>query len=320
MKYLKIVIIFFILFSTSHAQYNQIRVGVMPFYDLDKSGTSGSRSQSVVSRLTETLFQYRFINLVERSMIKEMMKEAELGMSGIVNDATAVRLGKVHGLQLIITGTIEKGRISARAVHMETQKVISSASVISISNIEKLGEKIASGIEVFLARENLKSLRNDSPGIDLVFWIERTGSGGDKITSSSTGKLKIGNSVVFKFKVNRDGYLTIVDIQPGGDVVVLFPNDLHPSNKITSGKEYSIPSKDDGFEITVSEPAGRDTVVAYFTKQKVDWLDRKKLTGEGFWTVKKKQKFNMARGFKITATRLKRADWESRVIEIDVVK
>ena len=80
----------------------------------------------------------------------------------------------------------------------------------------------------------------------------------------------IGDSDVFKFKSNRDGSLTIVDIQAGRDVVVLFPNDLRPSNRIDSEAECSIPSGDDGFKITV--------------------------------------------------TKLKKTDWESMQINIDVVK
>ncbi len=50
----------------------------------------------------------------------------------------------------------------------------------------------------------------------------------------------------------------------------------------------------------------------------MDWLDRKKLTGEGFWSVKENEKYNMARGFKVTATKLKSSEWESKVLEIDI--
>ncbi len=61
-------------------------------------------------------------------------------------------------------------------------------------------------------------------------------------------------------------------------------------------------------------------MVAFFTEKKVDWLDRRKLSGEGFWTVKENEKYNLSRGFKITTTKLKRAEWESKVLEIDVIK
>ncbi|MDY6932945.1 MAG: DUF4384 domain-containing protein [Spirochaetota bacterium] len=321
MKHLKCIFVFLLFFTNASAQYSAVRIGVMPFVDSDKKNATSGRSEDATAQVTNALYKYKFIKLVDRSKMKEMMREIELGMSGIVDESTAVKVGKMHGLQMMVVGTIRKNRITARAVHMETQKVISSDSVADISGIELLGYKLASGIEVFLARENLKKLRNDSPDINLDFWVEKgSASRGLKITPSAAGRIKIGEKVVFKFKSNRDGYLTIVDIQPCGDVVVLFPNDIHSSNRIESGREYSIPSEEDGFEITVSEPAGLDTIVAFFTKERVDWLDRKKLIGEGFWTVKEKEKFSMSRGFKITATKLKHADWESRAIEIDVYK
>ena len=311
MKYLKYIPLVILLFSTAHTQYSKIRVGIMPFYDYNKKNTAGSNSKIVLSELSDSFSKYRFINLVERSKMEELVKEIELGQTGLVDENTAARLGKVQGLQVMVVGTINSDRITARAIHMETQKVIKSYSVPDISSIEVLGKKIASGIEVFIARENLKSMRNDSPSIDFKFWIDGT---------TDNREVKVGSKVEFKFKSNSDGFLTIVDIQPGGDVVILYPNDLHPSNKISAGMEYTIPSKEDGFEITVSEPAGLDTIVAFFTKTKVEWLDRNKLTGEGFWTVKENEKFALSRGFKITATKLRSADWESKTIEVMVVK
>lgn len=317
MKSLGKLTLFFLLVLTSYsyAQYDSITAGIMPFCDMEKNN---QKTDILLSELTDALSRYRFIKLVERSKLKEVVQEIKFGMTGMVDEATAVKAGKIQGLQIMIVGTLRKNKITARAIHTETSQVIVSYSVSGISGMDILGKKLAAGVETFLARENLKSLRNDSPKLALDFWVERKDKG--KITSGKKGVVKIGESVVFHFKSNKKGYLTIVDIQPGGDVVILFPNDMSPDNKISAGKTYSIPSEDDGFEITVSEPVGRDTVVAFFTKKKVDWLDRKKLTGEGFWTVKENEKFYMSRGFKVKATKLKRAAWESKVLEIDIEK
>lgn len=311
----RILIIFLFLLNTisySFAQYDSITTGIMPFYDVDKK----IKSELPVSELTAELSRYKFIKLVERSKLKDIMKEIEFGMTGMVDEATVTKAGKIHGLQLMIAGTIRENKITARAIHVETGKIIASYSVSGKEAIDILGKRLASGIETFLARESLKNLRNDSPVLNLDFWVERKNKG--KIKSNKKGVMKIGESVIFHFKANKDGYLTIVDIQPNDDVVILFPNDISPDNRIYSNKTYSIPSRDAEFEIIVSEPAGRDTVIAFFTEKKVDWLDRKKLTGEGFWTVKENEKLNITRGFKVKTTELKRAEWESRILEIDV--
>ncbi len=315
-----LVISFLTVSVTNRAQRRAIRTGVMPFYDAATRNTKSRNARLILSELTESLSHYKFIRMIERSRLKELIREIELGQSGFIDNATAVKVGKVHGLQVMMVGTINRDRITARAIHMETQRVISTASVSGISDIKVLGEKLASGIEVFLAKENLKSLRNDSPEIDLRFWVSSLSRGGFDIGPNKSGRIKIGEKVVFRFQSNQSGYLTIVDIQPGGDVVVLFPNEAHPSNRIESDRLYSIPSENDTFEITVSEPVGTDTLVAYFTKKRVDWLDRKKLTGEGFWTVKQNERLATARGFAVTATKLKRTEWESVIIEIAVVR
>ena len=60
--------------------------------------------------------------------------------------------------------------------------------------------------------------------------------------------------------------------------------------------------------------------MAFFTEKPVDWLDRSKLSGEGFWSVKENQKLELTRGFKVTSTKLNSRQWESKSLEIEVVK
>ncbi len=315
MKITGIVSTLLILCLTSHAETGRIRTGVLPFFDARAGTRNSSRSHGVLSEIISGLGEYRFIDLVERAETHKLLKEIALGQSGLIDEKTAVKAGRVHGLQLMITGTISASRISARIIDIETQKIISAFSVEG-NEWSILGKKLASGIEGHLARENLKSLRNDSREIDLKFSVERPS--GEII--DNRGDAKIGEKVVFSFSSNRSGYLTIVDIQPGGDVVILFPNDTQPSNRIEAERQYRIPSVNDAFEITVSKPAGTDTLVAFFTVKKVRWLDRKRLTGRGFWSVREKEKLAVSRGFQVTATGLKKSLWESRVININVTK
>ena len=303
---INIILFILILIRFSYAQYGSINVGILPFSD------------PVVSELSGELSKYKFIKLVERSKLKEILKEFEMGMTGMVDEKTVSKAGTLHGIQIMITGSAGKNKISARAIHTESAKVIASASTSGRLKLQQLCRKLASGIEMFLARENLKTLRNDSPELKLDFWLKRKDN--RSISPGKKGDMKIGESVVFFFKADTGGYLTIVDIQPDGNVVILFPNEMSPDNKIRGNRVYAIPSKNDEYEITVSKPAGTDTVVAFFTKKRVGWLDRKKLMGKGFWIVRDYERYNLTRGFKITTTKLKKSDWESKTLEIDVVE
>jgi hypothetical protein len=301
--------------SPASPQEYALKVGIVDFHETAKTAR---QAPAVISGLTESLSRYNFIKLVDRSKLDALIRELELGQSGLVNEATAAKAGRVHGLQVMITGSISSKGVTARAIHTETQKVISTASS-GVSDMDKLGRELALGIELFIARETLKGLRNDNPDIDIQFWVEKR-SDRTKLTYSGDNKIKIGESIDFHIKSSRSGYLTIIDIQPCGDIVLLFPNDMKPSNAVKADTEYVIPSGDDEFEITVTEPVGRDTVVVFFTEKRVDWLDMKKLAGRGFRSIPEGLKAGMTRGLSVTSTKLKKSEWKTVTLELEVGK
>jgi len=307
------IFVFFCLINTADSQYSKIGLAIFPFKGADKQ-----TEEKIISELNGELYKSKFIRVLDRSNVDTMMKEASLGMTGAINPATVVEVGKIHGMQVMISGSYNKNRIVANATHMETLKVISSATVNSIGEIEELGKKLKAGIESYVIGETLKKLRNETPEISLDFWVQKKGSS-EKIIPGKKGRVKIGDSVEFHFKSDKDGYITILDIQPGGDLVILFPNDSESSNKITAGMEYVIPSAESGFETIVSEPAGLDKLLVFFTTKKWDLLDPKILTGEGFKSVKEDKKEEMSRGFTNIST-LKKNQWVGKSIEIEVVK
>ncbi len=302
-----------VLLPGLEAQYAAVSLGIMPFTDTKGKAVA---DDAAASELSAVLGRYRFIRLVERARLDELMNEIQLGMTGLVDEGSAVKAGKIRGLEVLVLGAVGPSGVSARAVHTETGRVIASYTVASALEMRTLGERIAFDIETHLSRENVKRLRNESPSIHTEFWMEKKSGG--RLVSGNKNALRIGDSVTFHFKANRNGFLTIVDIQPGGDVVILFPNDFSRDNRVAAGTLYSIPSASDTFEITVSEPSGVDTVVAFFTEKKAEWLDPGKLEGSGFWTVKGTERLNATRGLTVTATSLKKEEWESSVIEIEV--
>ena len=298
-----------IIITQSLSAGGRVRTGIAPFKSTKKNKEEAA---AAVSEITSVFSKYKFIRLLDRSRIDTLMNEIVLKQQGIIDENTAVREGKLLGLQVMVVGRLHRGRLSAKAIHIESQKVIGAHST-DAAQPAKLALKLLRTIENHLAREKLKTLRNDSPSIKLEFWLEADGK---KVNS----KTRVGKSSVFKFRSNQPGYLTIVDIQPGGDVVILYPNEFTKRPKLQANRVYSVPSEDDEFEITVTEPAGKDTLVAFFTRKKVPWLDPRKLQGEGFLTVKDGKKLDMARGFAVTATKLKKKEWESKTLEIEVVR
>ena len=308
---ISLLLIFAVFRADVFSQEASVSVGIIDFQSKDKTGNDG---KAAVSALSSYLGKYRFINLVERSRIGAILQEMELSQAGIIDEKDAIRIGKISGVRVLIDGSVTDRGAHARAIYAETGKII---SVSSAADYASMAKELARGIEVYLAKENIRTLRNESSDISASFGAELPDG---FITAGSAGRARVGNTVSFHFKSETDGYLSIIDIQPSGDIVLLYPNDFAADNAIKAGTEYSIPSRDDTFDLTFTEPAGQDTLVAFFTKKKVDWLDKDKLTGDGFKTVKEGEKFAVARSVTIRSKQLKNNEWKSLVLTIEVGK
>ena len=82
--------------------------------------------------------------------------------------------------------------------------------------------------------------------------------------------LGLGETVSFRARSSRAGYLTLVDLGTDGRVTVLYPNRYEPENRIAAGETYTFPSPEMGFEIQAQPPPGRGTVQAFLTPRPLD--------------------------------------------------
>lgn len=64
-----------------------------------------------------------------------------------------------------------------------------------------------------------------------------------------------GDLLIVHVKAERDGFLTLYDLTPDGEVVKLFPNRYSPNARITGGQEFRIPPPGAGYAIRVHIPS-----------------------------------------------------------------
>jgi len=88
--------------------------------------------------------------VVDRIHLKNILKEHKLSASGIIDPTTARKLGKIAGVDTIITGTItpfgERVRLSAKVLETDSAKVI-CASRGNIPKTDAIEELLGKGIE-----------------------------------------------------------------------------------------------------------------------------------------------------------------------------
>lgn len=112
---------------------NNKKIAIIPFSYAD--GREAAKDGSVISeRLTMKLIKQQKFEIVERSMLDKVMKELKLQNSGGMDAGSTQQLGKLLGVEAIVTGTIvempsDKLEVNARLIKTETAQAIGASQV-----------------------------------------------------------------------------------------------------------------------------------------------------------------------------------------------
>jgi curli biogenesis system outer membrane secretion channel CsgG len=94
---------------------NRIRVAVMNFENNSTWSYWGDDlGYAVADELVTQLFGTGQFSLVERSQLESVLAEQNLGQSGLVNPTQAAEIGRLLGVQLILTGSITRFSIDTK--------------------------------------------------------------------------------------------------------------------------------------------------------------------------------------------------------------
>lgn len=108
------------------------KIAILPFIHHDGSTSSGSIIIS--ERLITYISEFKSISVIERTLLNEVMKEHKLAETGIIDQATTKEIGKILGVEAIVTGTLinienKLIEINARMIHTETGKILSAGRI-----------------------------------------------------------------------------------------------------------------------------------------------------------------------------------------------
>ena len=124
------------------------KIAIMEFPDLH--GSVSELGKFIPEELTTRLFMTKRFEVVERSLLNKVLEEQNLGISGLVDASSAAQIGKMLGVEAIVTGTItDMGnmlRINARIIATETASVfaVSSVSIEKEPHLVAMLERTAS--------------------------------------------------------------------------------------------------------------------------------------------------------------------------------
>jgi TolB-like protein len=127
------------------------KIAVIEFPNLEGSVTG--LGKYLAEELTTRLFRTGRFQIVERRLMNKMMEEQKLSATGLIDEKTASKFGRILGVDALTTGTIAElntsVRVNARLISVETGNVFAVASVNIPMNTEVellLGKKTSTGV------------------------------------------------------------------------------------------------------------------------------------------------------------------------------
>lgn len=106
------------------------KIAVIEFPNLE--GNVSDLGKYLAEELTTRLFRTGRFQIIERQLMKKMMEEQKLNASGLIDEKTASKLGRILGVDALTTGTIAElntgVKINARLIAVETGAVFAVAS------------------------------------------------------------------------------------------------------------------------------------------------------------------------------------------------
>lgn len=142
---------------------SQIKIGIVEFEEKNQTGLENAGrivAEWVLTELQNT-GEYK---IVERLMLQQVLEEQALMLSGIIDDSQVVEIGKIYGIDAIVTGSVmrigSEINITARIINVQTAEVLKTASGTAevLGNLERESKIIANNLadisrEEFQVRE-----------------------------------------------------------------------------------------------------------------------------------------------------------------------
>ena len=140
-KTIKILIVLLLLTGINQSEGAVPRLGVPKFQSSSKGIDSGYLDL-ITDNFINTLAGSKSIAVLERSRLDVIASEQKLNLSGLVDTAYAVEIGRLAGCQYMIVGSVyvqESANIAVRVVDVKTGEIyLSMSETSSSSNISSM--------------------------------------------------------------------------------------------------------------------------------------------------------------------------------------
>ena len=128
--------------ATNVSKEKKQKVAILPFRELD--GKPTVLGTYVSEELVTDLFMIGGLDIVERTMLDRVLGEIKLGQTGVIDPETAKKVGKVAGVDAIVTGSITDLQsyvaLNCRLIDAQTGHVFAAAQtkIVKDDDVRKI--------------------------------------------------------------------------------------------------------------------------------------------------------------------------------------
>ncbi len=199
---------------------SRLAIAVLPF-EADRSGQQ--YKEGVSNEMINQLVGLQRFRVIERSAMEKIVSEQKIQASGVVDDKSAVKLGKIAGADALVLGSITvidgKVKVSARLVDVETAETIIAQDAVSENSGHESVDRTVSNVATLLFNE-LPIIEGDVIKVDTdELFIDIGGSNGVRkgtkcvvFRQGESIKHPISGEILGR-KVTRLGEIIVIQVQ-----------------------------------------------------------------------------------------------------------
>ena len=134
------VLVYAILVEPAAAEFKKTKIAVLDFQLQGGKHDSADMGKIVAEWLITALVKEGRFDVIERRLLEKVIQEQKMGASGIVDESSASKLGRVLGAKIVITGSVMEFQgvmeANARIIEVETSSIIAAENVKSTSAVK----------------------------------------------------------------------------------------------------------------------------------------------------------------------------------------
>lgn len=138
-------------------EMDEIPVAVASFSSAANVREADTVRRAVVDGLVSYLSQFNGVRVVERERISEALQDLRMSSEGMIDQATALQLGKMTGARVIVTGNIfqidDELAITARLINTETSELVATRVTGARGNLLAVSDALAAKVADRLIEE-----------------------------------------------------------------------------------------------------------------------------------------------------------------------